>query len=191
MKNTASKHSRLLVLLSSLLAACSTTPGNPIPAVDYVDLPRFMGDWYVIANIPTFIETEAYNAVENYRLVDDTTVATTFSFRKGGFDGERKVYKPTGFIEDTQSNAIWGMQFWWPFVAEYRVVYLDDEYTQTIIGRSKRDYVWLMARQPHISEEDYRQMIQVIEDLGYDPAKVQRVPQKWPQADASSQGGKQ
>lgn len=27
---------------------------KPMPAVDYVDLERFMGDWYVIANIPTF-----------------------------------------------------------------------------------------------------------------------------------------
>ena len=27
--------------------------------VDYVDLERFMGDWYVIANIPTFIEKGA------------------------------------------------------------------------------------------------------------------------------------
>ena len=27
-----------------------------------------MGDWYVIASIPTFIEKEAYNAVESYRL---------------------------------------------------------------------------------------------------------------------------
>ena len=27
-----------------------------LKTVDFVDLERFMGDWYVIANIPTFIE---------------------------------------------------------------------------------------------------------------------------------------
>ena len=27
-----------------------------LKTVDFVDLKRFMGDWYVIANIPTFIE---------------------------------------------------------------------------------------------------------------------------------------
>jgi apolipoprotein D and lipocalin family protein len=34
-----------------------------------VDLERFMGDWYVIANIPTFIEKGAHNAVEGYQMV--------------------------------------------------------------------------------------------------------------------------
>ena len=33
-----------------------------LKTVDFVDLKRFMGDWYVIANIPTFIEKGAVNA---------------------------------------------------------------------------------------------------------------------------------
>ena len=72
-----------VVLLA--LAACSIPP--PIRTATAVDLERFMGDWYVIANIPTFIETNAYNAMESYRLAEDGTVATTFTFREGGFEG--------------------------------------------------------------------------------------------------------
>ena len=41
---------------------------KPIHTVEKVDLNRFIGDWYVIANIPTFIEKDAYNAIETYRL---------------------------------------------------------------------------------------------------------------------------
>ena len=33
-----------------------------------VDLPRFMGDWYVIASIPTRFERNIYNAIERYDL---------------------------------------------------------------------------------------------------------------------------
>ena len=50
-----------------MLAACQGA-GHPLPTVDKVDLPRFMGDWYVIANIPTFMERGAHNAVESYAL---------------------------------------------------------------------------------------------------------------------------
>ena len=150
-----------------------------MPTVENVDLDRFMGDWYVIANIPTFIETEAHNAIESYHLNDDGTVATTFSFNDGGFVGEKKVYKPKGFILDTNSNAIWGMRFIWPIKADYRVVYLDDSYSQTIIGRNKRDYVWVMARSPVIPDEDYQRLVQVINDLGYDTNKLRKVPQQW------------
>lgn len=154
---------------------------KPIHTVEHVDLKRFMGDWYVIANIPTFIETNAYNAVENYQMNDDGSIATTFSFRQGSPDGNRKQYKPTGFIVDQQSNALWDMQFIWPFKAEYRVIYLDNEYRTTIIGRSKRDYVWLMSRHPNIDEESYRTLLLFIESQGYDINKVQKVPQVWPQ----------
>ena len=158
------------------LAACSSPP--PIHTATAVDLKRFMGDWYVIANIPTFIETNAYNAMESYRLAGDGTVATTFSFREGGFEGARKTYHPTGYIIDRQSNAVWGMQFIWPIKSDYRIISVNDAYDQTIIGRIQRDYVWLMARTPQISEGDYQRFLQVITEEGYDVSKVRKVPQQ-------------
>ena len=164
-------------LLLLMLAACSSSP--PIHTAKAVDLERFMGDWYVIANIPTFIETDAYNAMESYRLDRDGTVATTFSFRAGGFEGERKTYHPTGYMIDKRSNAVWGMQFIWPVKADYRILYVDEVYEQTIIGRIQRDYVWLMARTPQVSEADYQRFLQLIAAEGYDISKVQRVPQRW------------
>jgi apolipoprotein D and lipocalin family protein len=138
-----------------------------------------MGDWYVIANIPTVIEKEAHNAVESYRLAPDGTVATTFTFREGGFDGERRTYRPTGYVIDKQSNAVWGMQFVWPFKADYRIVFVDEAYSQTIIGRTQRDYVWLMARTPQIPEADYQRFLKMIAEEGYDVSKVRKVPQRW------------
>lgn len=150
----------------------------PMPTVERVDLERFMGDWYVVANIPTFIEKEAYNALESYELNRDGTVATTFSFNKGGFDGPRKQYNPKGFIRDEKTNALWGMQFIWPFKADYRIVFLDADYTQTVIGRKQRDYVWIMARTPSISDEDFLRLRAVVEDLDYDVTKLQKVPQR-------------
>jgi len=149
--------------------------------VEYVDLDRFMGDWYVIANIPTFVEKEAYNAVETYRMNEDGTIDTTFTFRKGGYDGEVKRYNPKGFVKDDGSNALWGMRFIWPIKADYRIVYLDEGYTTVIIGRQKRDFVWLMSRSPDMSGEVYQGHLDFIEGLGYDVSKVQRVPHKWPE----------
>ena len=169
--------SLFMPVLLFTLAACSSPP--PIGTAKAVDLERFMGDWYVIANIPTFIETNAYNAMESYRLAEDGTVATTFSFREGGFEGERKTYHPTGYIIDRQSNAVWGMQFIWPIKSDYRIISVNDAYDQTIIGRIQRDYVWLMARTPQISEGDYQRFLQVITEEGYDVSKVRKVPQQW------------
>lgn len=162
----------------ALVSACQAAP-PPLETVDYVDLERFMGDWYVIANIPTFFEQGAHNAVESYRLDDDGTIATTFTFRKDGFDGKEKAYHPRGFVRDTVTNAEWGMQFVWPFKGDYRIVYLSEDYSTTIIGRNKRDYVWLMSRNPELPESEYQAAVQFISDAGYDVSELQRVPQEW------------
>jgi apolipoprotein D and lipocalin family protein len=165
-------------VLPLMISACSSYP--PIRTAEQVDIPRFMGDWYVIANIPTFIEKGAHNAVESYSRNDDGTIATTFSFRADSFDGEKKIYHPTGFIRDNESNAIWGMQFIWPIKADYRIVYVDDNYTHTIIGRLKRDYVWIMARTPEISDTTYNKLVSILKQEGYDISQLQTVPQSWP-----------
>jgi len=111
----------LMLLLTTSLLACAAK-GPDMKPVDYVDLQRFMGDWYVIANIPTFLEKGAHNAIESYELNDDGTVSTTFTFREGGFDGETKRYTPKGFVLDPETNALWGMRFIWPVKADYRIV---------------------------------------------------------------------
>jgi len=146
--------------------------------VSHVDLERFMGDWYVVANIPTAIEKGAHNALESYALNPDGTIATTFTFNKGAFDGPKKTYHPKGFVLDTETNARWGMQFLWPIKADYRVIYLDEDYQTTVIGRAKRDYVWVMSRNPAFSDTEFEQMQAFIASVGYDPSHLERVPQK-------------
>ncbi|MDH3822045.1 MAG: lipocalin family protein, partial [Gammaproteobacteria bacterium] len=94
-------------------------------------------------------------------------------------DGEEKEYKPKGFILDAETNARWGMRFVWPIKADYRIVYLDDDYTHTIIGRQNRDFVWIMARTPTISADDYDKLVAFVASLGYDMSKLERVPQRW------------
>lgn len=151
---------------------------KPIHTVAEVDLNRFMGDWYVIASIPTFIEKDAFNAIESYRLSNDGTVATTFKFNKGSFDGPLKQYNPRGFIRDKNSNAVWGMQFIWPFKAEYRIIFLTEDYSQTVIGRSKRDYVWIMARDRKIPDDEYDHILNFLQEQGYDLTNLRKVPHK-------------
>ena len=163
--------------LAILVSGCSTP--SPIATVDDVDLQRFMGDWYVIANIPTFIEKGAHNAVETYRLADDGVIETRYCFRDGAFEGEPKCYDARGFVREQNSNAVWGMQFVWPFEAEYRIIYLAADYNHVVIGRSKRDHAWIMARQPAVPASDYAAMLAFLERQGYDTSVIEKVPQRW------------
>ena len=70
-----------ILIVYLFLIACNDT-SNTMQTVPYVDINRFMGDWYVIANIPTFIEKNATNAIESYALNKEGNIETTFTFYK-------------------------------------------------------------------------------------------------------------
>jgi apolipoprotein D and lipocalin family protein len=171
---------RNLLLLTTLvffLTGCATTR-PPLKTVAKLDLDRFMGPWYVIACIPTAIETKAYNGIEEYTLLPDGTIDTVFTFNKGSFDGPVKRYNPKGFVVDKVNNSTWGMRFVWPFKAEYLITHINPDYSQTVVARNKRDYFWIMARTPEIPEADYQRLLKELENQGYDMSKVRKVPHR-------------
>lgn len=166
-----------LLGIALLGVGCSSHDTRPLPHAASVEIPRFMGDWYVIAHIPSYPERDAYDAVESYRLRPDGRIQTTFTYRRGSLDAPLKTMHPIGRVEKQGNGAVWGMQFIWPIQAEYIIAWLDEGYSQTIVARSKRDYVWYMARSPQVSEEEYRQAVQRIGAMGYDVNRLRRVPQ--------------
>jgi apolipoprotein D and lipocalin family protein len=170
----------------SCILGCAAVSGcahdlPPLTHVEHVDVDRFMGPWYVIASIPTFVEKNAFNAIESYERRPDGRVQTTFRYRKGSFDGPLKTMHPIGTVHAEGAGAIWDMQFIWPIKAEYVIAYLDRDYQQTIVARSKRDYVWIMARTPQISAQDFDALVERVAALGYAPGNLRKVPQQWPE----------
>ena len=169
-------------ILFCIIIGCDDSEENDFPkmkTVDYVDLERFMGDWYVIANIPTFIEKNATNAIESYTMADKGKVNTIFTFFQESPKGKKKTYKPIGYIYNKETNAEWRMQFIWPFKMPFYIIDLDEEYSYTVIGIPSRKYVWIMARDSVLPDEIYDKIIDNLELIGYNISKIKKVPQKW------------
>ncbi len=171
----------LLVRILGGIALCMSSgagmSATAIPPADNIDLPRFMGDWYVIAHIPSLIERDDYAAIESYALRTDGRIQTTYRFRNGSFDAPEKALHPLGTVRPGTGNAVWAMQVLWPIKAEYVITWVSDDYSQTVIGRSKRDYAWIMARTPTISDADYEVTVMRLQQLGYSLDKLRKVPQ--------------
>ncbi len=164
---------------SLFLHACSQTPTAPLETVPSVDLKRYMGSWYVIANIPPWIEKDAQNSIESYTLDTDGTVAISSTYRNGGPEAEQKRLTSRGFVLNAPANSIWDVQFIWPLRLDYRITHLSADYSQTIVSRVKRDYVWIMARTPMISDADYERLAKLVAAQGYDVTRLRKVPQQW------------
>ena len=137
-----------------------------------------MGDWYVIAHIPSFVERHAYDAVESYALRPDGRIQTTFRYRNKSFEAPLRTMRPVGTVKPGTGNAVWGMQLVWPIKAQYIIAYLDPSYTETIIARDARDYAWIMARTPRIADEEFAADVERLRQMGYDTSTLRRLPQR-------------
>ena len=154
-------------------------PPADFPREKQVDLPRYMGAWYVIAHIPPGPTKDSYNSIERYQLNESGEIETVFTYNEGSFEGELKVMRPKGFSLAQSNGAVWAMQFIWPIKMEYTISYVDEAYETTIVARSKKDWVWIMARTPHISEGKYQSLVARVKGLGYSTDKLRKVPQQF------------
>lgn len=171
---------RLLAPLCALLSlsACSVMPNAGFPREHDVDLNRFMGPWYVIAHIPPSKTKNAYNEIERYSRGKGDRIDVKFTYRDGGFDGTPHTMTPTGNVIEDTGNAVWAMHFYYVLRLQYVISYVSPDYDSTIVARDKRDYVWIMARTPQISDQRYDALVQRVKDLGYDASKLRKVPQQ-------------
>ena len=172
-------YSRLsLVLLCGALGACASVQSRtPLRTVRHVDLPRFMGDWRVIANIPYFAERGAVDSIESYALRPDGKIANWFRWRKGSFSAPQQRVDFVARVVNRQTNAEWRIHFAPLISAGYFIIDLDPNYQWTVIGHPSRRYGWIMSRQKTMPERTYRQILARLATQGYDPKDFERVPQ--------------
>ncbi|MFN7683866.1 MAG: lipocalin family protein [Oligoflexia bacterium] len=175
-----SKNAFFAVLAALVSFGFGGSKQPPLKLVDRVDLKAFMGDWHVLGNIPSSTEEGCHNALEQYALQEDGTVAITFSCNKDSFDGPREVHHFTGFIQNPGINSEWRVKMkilgFIPLKLPYLVIDLAQDGSYTVIGYPSRDYVWIMARTKSISEETWNGILARLKDQGYDTARIVRVP---------------
>jgi apolipoprotein D and lipocalin family protein len=166
----------VLAFLFSALSGCASAPIQTVPRVD---LPRFMGDWYVIANIPYFAEKDCFDSVESYALRADGDIDNWFSCRKKSFDAplERQA-TALARVKNKTTNAEWRIRFFKVISVKYLVLDLDADYRWVAVGHPSRRYGWILARSKTLDQPTYDAVLRRLGDKGYDTAKFQKVPQR-------------
>lgn len=170
-------------LLALFLAGCLSSPPNPNPRANEplqlasVDLPRYMGRWYIIAIIPYFAERDLVGSYAEWTLRDDGKIADSYYGHKKQFDAPLKHYEFVDTVRPGTGNADWSVRVFWPIYASQQTLYVDPDYQYTLIGYPERKLGWVFARSPEISDAKYQELLARFNDLGYDTSRFRRVPQ--------------
>jgi apolipoprotein D and lipocalin family protein len=169
--------SLLLSTLALITGGCmSTRP--PLQTVPHVDIPKYMGDWYVIANIPYFAEKDCVDSIESYAQRADGNIDNWFSCRKKSFDAPMKrKANALAIIKDKDSNATWQVRFFKVISIQYLILDLDPNYRWVAVGHPSRRYGWIMARQKTLADSTYNEILVRLGKQGYDTTRFVKVPQ--------------
>ncbi len=181
--------SKALFVLLTFTACCTTQScktktmsKSALPTVSHVDLPRYMGDWRVIANIPYFAEKDCFDSIETYRLNPDGSIFNGFAFRKKSFAAPQQKISAKAFVHNRETNAEWRIRFFGLITVKYLILDLDPDYQWTVVGHPSKNYGWIMAREKTLPDATYQAILKRLDAMGYDSKRFVKVPQVPPQS---------
>ena len=160
----------------SIVAGCATS-SPPLTLAPHVDLDRYAGRWYVIANIPYFAERGKVGSYFDIRIKPGGKFTDTYVSHSKTFDAPLKSFTLNGYVVPGTGNARWRESPFWPLYLSYLILYVDPDYQTALVGYPGRGYGWVFARQPVIDDATYGSLLGRMKDKGYDISQFRRVPQ--------------
>lgn len=165
-----------LALAAFAGGAGAATP--PLTSQARVDLPHYMGRWWVIAHTPYFAERGKVATADEYKLRPDGTIENVYVYRKA-FDKPEKRMRGVAKVVPGTNNAQWRIGFFGGLIkADYLILEVAPDYSWALIGQPSRKLAWIFARDAKMDDARMQELAAKFSAYGYDPAKLVRVPQE-------------
>ncbi len=173
--------------LSALIPASISAQSknqNTLETVASVDLKRYAGKWFEIARYPNKFQKQcAGNTTATYNFLSGGEIEVINQCVKK--DGTTIDAKGKGRFADKTNNAKLEVRFAPGFLSflpkvwgDYWIIDLDDQYNYAAVGDPKREYFWILSRQPEMSDATYQNLLRRAEAKGFNPGKVIKTPQR-------------
>jgi apolipoprotein D and lipocalin family protein len=169
----------ILTCLSLLLLLTGCSGDNPpLRLAPNVDLERYSGRWYIIANIPYFAERGNVGSYFQVHFKPGGKLTDVYVGRPGNFTAPEKRYTMHGYLVPGTGNARWRESPFWPLYLSYLILYVDPDYRTALVGYPGRGYGWVLAREPDMDPATYQALLDRFAAQGYDISQFRRVPQR-------------
>ena len=167
----------LALIALALLAGCSSDrqyrdTGIGMTTNGPVDLKRYQGLWYEIARFPNRFEEGCAGVTAEYTLNEDGSVKVLNTCRQGGLDGPVETAEGVATSTNADNDKL-DVTFvpWLPFArGDYWV--LETDYQVAVIGAPGGTTGWVLARTPVLAKDRLQQALGVLQQNGYDTAKL-------------------
>lgn len=163
---------------SAIMHKSANTPTT----VDSVDLQKYAGTWYEIGRLPMYFQRNcASDVTATYTEKTDGSgiIVTNKCMGTDGSgiaaEGLAKPVDATGSKLKVTFLPSWIR--WLPVGrADYWVLARDADYKTALVGTPDKEYLWLLARSPNVSQETYAKYRQIAQQQGYNLKEFKLTP---------------
>ncbi|MCU4677517.1 lipocalin family protein [Catenovulum sp. 2E275] len=168
------KLNSFILSLCFLLFSCTNVPENITP-VDAFKLKPYLGQWYEIARLPHSFENNLTQVTAQYQLNEDGSVKV---INRGLNLCDNKWEQAEGVAKfvGEQNKGHLKVSFFGPFYGAYVIFELgplsNGQYQYSFVSGPNTDYLWLLARQPDVSEKIKQDFIKQAELAGFNTQNI-------------------
>ena len=163
-------------ILTLLLITVGCASGrHPPTTADHVDLARYAGRWYEIARIPMGYERDCADTTADYTPMPDGRLKIVNTCHSA-HTGKIKKIEGMASVVDRESHSKLKVKFGWAS-GDYWIFAIDADYTAALVGTPDLKSLWVLARNPSMSGQQYEGLLHIASDKGFDTSAVRRTPQ--------------
>jgi len=172
---------RSLAVVILGFSAAASAKDAPLDTVPTLDVARYMGQWYEIANYPNRFQKDCVrDTTATYRQRDDGHIAVSNQcvHADGKTDVANGEARPAGAPSRLEVRFAPAWLSWLPWVwGDYWVIELAEDYRYAVVGTPSREYLWILSRTPALAPADEQAILAALPKHGYDAARLVRTPQ--------------
>ena len=164
-----------LFLLVGLIAVIGGTCGcqstSKLNVVTGFEPDRYMGTWYEAARFPHGFEKNLQSVSAQYDSQEDGTIRVV----NRGFNTKTEVWESIEGVAKLKGQPDLGwlkVSFFKPFYASYKVIHLDEDYTQAIVTGPTFGFLWILVRDPALPKPELDALIEKTEGFGFNTNKL-------------------
>lgn len=158
------------VLSTMVLSSCSVKIPKGAKAVQDFNSDKYLGKWYEIARLDHSFERNMNNVTATYSKNEDNSIKV----ENRGYNTRKNQWKAiTGkakFVHSSSEGRL-KVSFFGPFYSGYNIIDLVD-YRYALIAGNNLNYLWILSREPKVSEEIKNRFLEKAKNIGYDTKQL-------------------
>ncbi len=145
-----------------------------LQTVASVDLLKYSGKWYEIAAFPQRFQKGCTCTTAKYTLSEKGYVVVENRCRKDSIHGKEISIKGKARVEKHSGNAKLKVQFFWPFIGNYWIIDLAEDYSYAVVSEPGKNYLWILGRKSKMAEAVYEEILSRLKQKGFDTKRLQK-----------------